>query len=116
MSALVDVAPPILVGIILQEAIHWYKLAGALNRPATKELLRNPAYWIFFMTVCIFGTLFVYYLTENGSYQPRDLILMGAAVPSMFREVVSGAKSRKLSKLGSVPGVERTSSIAPYFT
>src|SRR5262249_27433989 len=109
------VAPPTLVGIILQEAIHWYKLAGVLNRPATKELLRNPTYWIFFALVCVFGTLFIYYLTENGSYQPKDLILMWAALPSMFREVVSGAKSRTLSKLGSGPSVERSTSIAPYF-
>ena len=98
---LLQLAPPALVGICMQEALHWYKLGGTLGRDAFNELIRNPLYWLMFLIVSLIGTMFVfYYVGPNTSLDAKDIVLLGAALPSIVRQGIAGVQAHREQHLG----------------
>lgn len=95
-----DIAAPALVGIILQEVLQWYKLAGITPKGEFSALVKNKFYWLFFFAVCISGTLFIYYYISEENYRQKDIVLIGAALPTLLRQFIAGVNARQPVTLG----------------
>lgn len=92
---LIDVPPtvlPALTGILSQEVIQWYKIAGIHGTTRSLRKLKTPAYWLVFIAFCCIGTLAIYYYTNGDpQYHPRDALILGAAFPTLLRQLAAAA-------------------------
>lgn len=94
-------AGPAATGIVLQEAMHWYKLFGLEGRSRTTELLFNCNYLVGFLVFSVFGTLFIYYYTCGGNYLPKDIVVLGLALPTIIKQLIAGANAHINQHMGN---------------
>lgn len=65
-----------------------------------------------FSIVSLIGTAFIYfYVGPDESLSGKNILLMGAALPSLVRQAVSGAQAHRNEELGG-----HATSLRNYFT
>ena len=83
-------------GASLQELLHWYELREKLSAQKYKRLLRSKGYWILVGLMIVASGIAIAIYAQKKDKEPIDLMLLGAAVPVLFKKGVSAAQSRKV--------------------
>lgn len=98
---------PALVGFVFQEALQWYKIFGLQGRRVTNQRLRTPGYWISFIALSIVGSIFLSYYTQGKAFQPADVAVMGASLPTLARQFLASANANLLQHGGVMSGISK---------
>lgn len=93
-----DYAAPFL-GAITLEIVHWYGLRGKLTLARYKRLLKSTGYWVITAAMTLVGGLGSLILAD-GKLDAGRLLVLGAAFPTLFKELVSTAQAGADPKLG----------------
>lgn len=107
---LVYLAP--FVGAVALEVFHWYQLREKLDSAHYKRLLRSKSYWIItVLTVLVGGTVVLIYF--QGRLTAAELLVAGAAIPTLFKKLVATFTATQQTKLG--PKDEDKAKWSDYF-
>jgi hypothetical protein len=106
-----DYAAPFL-GAVTLEVVHWYGLRGKLALARYKRLLKSTEYWVITAAMTVVGGLGSLILAD-GKLDAGRLLVLGAAFPTLFKELVSSAQAGAGPKLGDD---ETPSIVRDYFS
>ncbi|NTX02079.1 hypothetical protein HUA74_26445 [Myxococcus sp. CA051A] len=85
-----------MLGSALQELLHWYGLREHLGTGRYKALMRSIPYWVITGLMIVGSGVAVWaWFAGDGSIPARQYLVLGAALPLIFKkavEVVTGAK------------------------
>lgn len=93
-----DYAAPFL-GAITLEIVHWYGLRGKLALAKYQRLLKSTGYWVITAAMTVVGGLGSLILAD-GKLDAGRLLVLGAAFPTLFKELVRTAQAAGGPKLG----------------
>src|SRR3954463_3268083 len=90
------------MGAIALEVVHWYELRERLNVSKYRKLVRSWSYWIPTLVMAIVGGGIVLVWAQSRSPYPGalELLIAGAAAPSLIKKLVEGFLSKQETVLG----------------
>ena len=79
------------VGAVALEVVYWYGLRDKLMNVKYQRMLRSRAGWLITLAMIFVGGFGSLILAE-GALGPAKLFIMGAAFPSLLKQVASSAQ------------------------
>lgn len=91
-----------LVGGLALEATRWFRLRERLNTAKYQRLLKSWLYWVVTIAMVAFGALVAFYwaVSKEEIPTPFELLIAGAAAPSLLTNAVSTFLSKESTTLG----------------
>ena len=101
MDVLHVIAP--LVGGAALEATRWYQLRERLSLVKYQTMLKSSLYWGVTVAMIGFGTLvaIIWAVSKDPVPTPFELLVVGAAAPSLLGNAVTTFLSKESTSLGS---------------
>jgi len=114
MSVLNYIAP--FVGAALLEVVQWYRLREKLDNERYRRLLRSPGYWVITVLTGVLGAIaaLIYFATRS-ELSPAELLVAGAAFPTLFKKLVAAFVDKEVTTLGDL-SEKRKSTISTYLS
>lgn len=97
MPTIVQVAAPF-VGAALLEATHWYQLREENLTSEYMKMVKSPSYWIITGIFTILAPIAI--LIFFGDQTAPELLLYGAAAPTIIKKLISAAGEKSKLTLG----------------
>jgi FtsH-binding integral membrane protein len=87
------------VGAAALEVVHWFRLREKLQLAKYQKLLRSTGYWVVTaLMILVGGFVTLIYLGDND--RPDQLLIVGAAFPTLFKSLIGAATDRQQTTLG----------------
>ena len=109
----IDYAAPF-IGSLVLETIYWYHLRERLQAAKYRRMLKSVAYWVTTVLMVVVGGISTLILAD-GKLPAPSLLVLGAAFPSLFKQLVSAALSRDPTKLGDSDTARDDDGLRDYF-
>ena len=94
-----DYAAPF-IGAVVLEVVRWYQIREKLHLARYKRLLKSVGYWLITGAMVIVGGVGSLILAD-GKFGAAKLLVLGAAFPTLFKEIVGAAQSPVETELGT---------------
>lgn len=94
-------AAPFVGGVAL-EAVYWYELREKLTATKYRKMLRSLSYWLPTVAMILAGAAVALFWAASKSKDPTsfELLVAGAAAPSLLKNAVTALLAREKTKLG----------------
>ena len=121
MNSLDYIAP--FVGGLALEAVYWYQLREKMHLQKYRKMLTSIWYWGPVLAMAIFGGLvgIVWGVSQDAVPTPIELLFVGAAAPSLLKNVGAATTAGQATKLGPAddtadPQAEPTFELRDYLS
>lgn len=99
---LLHITAPFVGGLAL-EASRWFQLRERLSSEKYRSMLKSPLYWAVTLAMIAFGAMVAIYWGVSKDEIPTsfELLVAGAAAPSLLSNGISALLSKETTRLGS---------------
>lgn len=90
------------IGGLALEVVYWFQLKEKLHLAKYRRMLSNPVYWAIVVAMAVIGGIvgISWGLSEDEAPTLIELLFIGAATPSLLKNVGAATTAGQATKLG----------------